>query len=74
MDENQFIKLPNEIFLKICTYLSAKQVICSLGLVCKHFNKLIKDDFTWQHRLFTKFPKPFPPVPCKDSFILSLEF
>ena len=37
------MKLPNELWLKIMNYLSTKDVITNLALVCKNFNSLTKD-------------------------------
>jgi hypothetical protein len=63
--KNLLLDLPIEIFLKICTYLSSRVIIKNLSLVCKHLNNIIKNDSSWKHRIFNRWPKKYPPVYCK---------
>lgn len=65
IENNLLLDLPVEIFLKICTYLSSRVIIKNLSLVCKHLNSIIKNDSSWKHRIFTKWPKKYPAVNCK---------
>ena len=58
------LDLPIELFFKICTYLSARTVIKNLSLVCKHLNNIIKNDSSWKHRIFDRWPKQYPAVDC----------
>ncbi|GFT33673.1 hypothetical protein NPIL_552821 [Nephila pilipes] len=55
--------IPPEIFLHICSFISAKFVINVLSKVCQHFNDLIQNDTTWRMRIFKKWPKQYPMIP-----------
>ena len=64
IEKNLLLDLPIEIFLQICTYLSSRVIIKNLSLVCKHLNNIIKNDSSWKHRIFNRWPKQYPPVSC----------
>ncbi|GFV50224.1 hypothetical protein TNCV_621371 [Trichonephila clavipes] len=55
--------IPPEIFLHICSFLSAKFVINVLSKVCQNFHDIIQNDTTWKMRIFRKWPKKYPMVP-----------
>ncbi|CAL1271227.1 unnamed protein product [Larinioides sclopetarius] len=55
--------IPPEIFLHICSFISAKFVINVLSKVCQQFNEIIQNDTTWRMRIFEKWPKQYPLIP-----------
>ncbi|GBM80788.1 F-box/WD repeat-containing protein 9 [Araneus ventricosus] len=55
--------IPPEIFLHICSFISAKFVINVLSKVCQQFNEIIQNDTTWRMRIFKKWPRQYPLIP-----------
>ena len=45
--------LPNEILLKIISYLSAKQIVV-LGRTCRRFLRLCSDETLWRRKCLEK--------------------
>lgn len=62
--------LPPEIILHICSFLSAKFVICVLSQVCKKFKAIIESDVTWRMRIFKRWPQKYPIVTRKNFSVL----
>ncbi|KAF7990819.1 hypothetical protein HCN44_000624 [Aphidius gifuensis] len=54
--------LPMEIFLHICSFLDANTLIRNLGLVCKQFYNILKDDSLWKVRINRIWPNACYPV------------
>lgn len=60
--------IPPELFLHICSFLSAKFVINVLSEVCQQFKDIIDSDTTWRMRISERWPKRYPIVPPKGDF------
>uniref|UniRef100_T1JGX8 F-box domain-containing protein n=1 Tax=Strigamia maritima TaxID=126957 RepID=T1JGX8_STRMM len=60
--------LPPEILLKIFSYLESNFMINTLSIVCKAFNKLINDNYTWKSRINFKLTSTFPCIPVGENF------
>uniref|UniRef100_A0A2L2YHS3 F-box/WD repeat-containing protein 9 n=1 Tax=Parasteatoda tepidariorum TaxID=114398 RepID=A0A2L2YHS3_PARTP len=70
-DESFYFKLdtlPPEIFLHICSFLSAKYVINVLSQVCEKFRDIIENESTWRMRIFESWPNRYPLVPAPADF------
>lgn len=60
--------LPTEVFLQICSYLSARLLMQTLRLVSKRLNEILSDDFIWRSRICKKWRQVYPPIPAdRDS-------
>ncbi|XP_035218958.1 F-box/WD repeat-containing protein 9-like [Stegodyphus dumicola] len=60
--------IPPEIFLHICSFLSAKFVINVLSQVCQKFKEIIENDTTWRMRISEKWPRQYPMIAADSSF------
>lgn len=66
-DADEFIlqldTIPPEMFLHICSFISAEFVINVLSKVCQRFYDIIQNDTIWRMRIFEKWPKQYPLIP-----------
>lgn len=60
--------IPIELFLHICSFLSAKFVIQVLSQVCQQFKNVIQDDTTWRTRISERWPKKYPIIKADIDF------
>ena len=61
--------IPIEIFLHICEFLEAGELISTLAKVCQAFYDLLTNEAYWRIRLTKRWPKKYPPVQCKYPFL-----
>ena len=45
LDLEQKVTLPDEVWLKIMSYIKTKDLYCNVALVCKHFHNLSEDGY-----------------------------
>ena len=62
-------QLPSEIILHICSFIDARFVVCTLSRVCQFFHHLLNDRIFWKVRIRKRWPKKYPAIPGKFSFI-----
>ncbi|KAK0164467.1 hypothetical protein PV328_003091 [Microctonus aethiopoides] len=60
--------LPVEIFLHICSFLDSSTLVHRLGLVCKQFYNILRDDSLWKGRINKLWPNTrYPILPPADD-------
>lgn len=52
--------LPTEIFLHICSLLQVKDLVLSLGLVCKRFHNILSDENFWKSLVAKRWNYKYP--------------
>ncbi|KAJ1530452.1 hypothetical protein ONE63_005355 [Megalurothrips usitatus] len=61
--------LPTEVFLQICSYLSARVLMQTLRLVNKRLNGILSDDFIWRSRIYKRWRQVYPPIPANNESV-----
>ncbi|XP_041974848.1 F-box/WD repeat-containing protein 9-like [Aricia agestis] len=66
--EPTFENLPLEIILKICSYLEADFLRCTLRRVCKRFMDILEDESLWKHWVHERVKGFFPPLCYLETY------
>ncbi|KAE8750416.1 hypothetical protein FOCC_FOCC002710 [Frankliniella occidentalis] len=61
--------LPTEVFLQVCSYLSARLLMQTMRLVNKRLNEILSDDFIWRSRIFKRWRQVYPPLPAVNNCV-----
>ncbi|XP_011305824.1 F-box/WD repeat-containing protein 9-like [Fopius arisanus] len=61
------LDLPVEIFFHICSFLDASTLVHNLGLVCKQFYEILKDDSFWKVKINRIWPNARYPLLPPDE-------
>lgn len=62
-------RLPTEIFLQICSYLSTRDLVLGLSPVCKRFNDILSDERIWKRLIAKRWKLKYPIVPVAPGRI-----
>uniref|UniRef100_UPI00358F3650 F-box/WD repeat-containing protein 9-like isoform X2 n=1 Tax=Myxine glutinosa TaxID=7769 RepID=UPI00358F3650 len=60
VDASELLLLPTELLLKIISFLDAHFAVDVLQHVCKLFNALVKDKYTWKSRVVNQLKNSYP--------------
>ncbi|XP_063711050.1 F-box/WD repeat-containing protein 9-like [Symsagittifera roscoffensis] len=59
--------LPTSILNRIFYYISCKDLVLNVALVCKKFLALIEDPIVWRCRLAEEYNRPYPLLPLDSE-------
>uniref|UniRef100_A0A8C4QQT5 F-box domain-containing protein n=1 Tax=Eptatretus burgeri TaxID=7764 RepID=A0A8C4QQT5_EPTBU len=65
-ETSELLALPIELLLKIISFLDAHFVVDVLQCVCKLFNALVKDKYTWKRRVINQLKNCYPVLSDLD--------
>lgn len=62
-----FAVLPIEVFLHICSFLEVRDMVLTLGRVCKRFHEILSDEIIWKSWIVRRWDSKYPMIPIDDD-------